>query len=97
MSPLPYTDARHASDVEGRAQVRQKISYVEIDESGGQAANDMESTQDSSTTGVRTTRKVQMVKVLGEDQLPIREIHDYAKWGITVASVILENLDPDHL
>ena len=80
----------------GRAQVRQKISYVAIDESGGQVANDMDSTQDTSETGVRTTRKVQMVKVLDtKTMLPIREKHDYSHWGITVASVILENLDPD--
>ena len=81
--------------IKGRAKVRQKISYVEIDASGGQTANDMPSSSDSSETGIRTTRKVQMVKVLDAEGLVIREVHDYAKWGITVASVILENLDPD--
>lgn len=82
--------------IKGRAQVRQKISYIPVDAAGGQTANDMDSSADTSQTGVRTTRKVQMVKVLDKKTMqPIRESHDYAKWGITVASVILENLDPD--
>ena len=82
--------------VKGRAMVTQQISYVELDESGGQTANDMASSADSSETGIRTTRRVRMVKVYDEETgLAIREVHDYAKWGITVASVILENLDPD--
>jgi len=81
--------------IKGRAMVKQQISYVKLDESGGQAANDMDSTSDTSTTGIRTTRKVQMVKVNDAKGNAIREVHDYAKWGITVASVILENLDPD--
>jgi len=79
----------------GRAQVVQQITYVPVDASGGQAANNLDSSADTSITGIRTTRKVQMVKVIGEDGLPVRQVHDYVKWGITVASVILENLDPD--
>lgn len=81
--------------IKGRAKVEQQIRYVAVDESGGQAANDMESSGDTSKTGIRKTRQVRMVKVNDENGNPIREIHDYAKWGITVASVILENLDPD--
>lgn len=59
-------------------------------------ANDMEATEDTSNVGELMSRRTYMEKVLDDNGIPKREPHDYAEYGIRVASAILENLDPDN-
>jgi hypothetical protein len=82
--------------IKGRPQVKQ----VTVNRDGSAivsraASSDLKSNQDSSTTGIVTSRKVVMRKIVGEDGLILREAHGYSQYGITVPSAILENLDPD--
>lgn len=90
------TEYRDAIE-KGRAVVRQitdnstvngaKVSKV--------AASNSSVTEDTSEIGDLMTQRTYMEKVIGDDGLAKREVHDYAEYGIRVASAILENLDPD--
>lgn len=80
----------------GRAQVRQ----VSLNQAGGVirsrvAPNDSDVAQDTSEVGDTEVRRVIMEKVTDENGNAIRVPHDFSEIGITVASAILENLDPD--
>ena len=61
---------------------------------GGQAANELQSSQDSSNVGDTEVRRTIMEKVI-VDGSEVRERHAYMSYGIVVSSAILENLDPD--
>lgn len=80
----------------GRAQVRQ----VSLNQAGGVirsrvAPSDSEVAQDTSEVGDTEVRRVIMEKVTDASGNDIRTQHDFAEIGVTVASAILENLDPD--
>lgn len=83
----------------GRARVRQVTDFrdtMQTDSaSDGAVANDL--TEETDSVGSVATRRVFMEKVLNAEGAVIREVHDYAQYGIVVASAILENLDPDDL
>ena len=80
----------------GRAQVKQ----VSLNQAGGVirsrvAPSDDEVAQDTSEVGDTEVRRIIMEKVTDTSGNDIRIAHDFAEIGVTVASAILENLDPD--
>lgn len=80
----------------GRAQVKQ----VSLNQAGGviqsrAAASDSDAAQDTSEVGDTEVRRIIMEKVTDESGNDVRIAHDFTEIGITVASAILENLDPD--
>ena len=80
----------------GRAQVKQ----VSLNQAGGViqsrvAASDSDVAQDTSEVGDTEVRRIIMEKVTDESGNDVRITHDFTEIGITVASAILENLDPD--
>lgn len=80
----------------GRAQVRQ----VSLNQAGGvirnrAAPSDSDVAQDTSEIGDTEVRRVIMEKVTDASGNDIRIPHDFTEIGVTVASAILENLDPD--
>jgi len=80
----------------GRAQVKQ----VSLNQAGGvirnrAAPSDSEVAQDTSEVGDTEVRKVLIEKVLDASGNEIRIPHDFSEIGLTVASAILENVDPD--
>lgn len=81
---------------QGRARVRQQTVFVNSGMSGFDAvANDLDTTQEGDSAGETQQRRIQMVPVRDDSGNVIRVAHDYASYGITVASAILEQLDPD--
>ena len=89
------TEYRNAV-VKGRAKVKQGITYKNSSDQapGGQAPNDLDSSQDSNLGGTKV-RTIKMVQQLDDSGNVIREKHNYTTYGITVSSAIIENLDPD--
>jgi regulator of protease activity HflC (stomatin/prohibitin superfamily) len=80
----------------GRAQVKQ----VSLNQAGGvirnrAAPSDSEVAQDTSEVGDTEVRRVMIEKVTDASGNDIRTPHDFTEIGVTVASAILENLDPD--
>lgn len=80
----------------GRAQVKQ----VSLNQAGGvirnrAAPSDSDVAQDTSEVGDTEVRRVIMEKITDDKGNDVRTPHDFAEIGITVASAILENLDPD--
>jgi regulator of protease activity HflC (stomatin/prohibitin superfamily) len=80
----------------GRAQVKQ----VSLNQAGGvirnrAASSDSEVAQDTSEIGDTEVRRIIMEKVTDESGNDVRITHDFTEIGVTVASAILENLDPD--
>jgi regulator of protease activity HflC (stomatin/prohibitin superfamily) len=80
----------------GRAQVKQ----VSLNQAGGVirsrvAPSDSDVAQDTSEIGDTEVRRVIMEKVTDASGNDIRIPHDFTEIGVTVASAILENLDPD--
>lgn len=80
----------------GRAQVRQ----VSLNQAGGvirsrATPSDSEVAQDTSEVGDTEVRRIIMEKVTDTSGNDIRTPHDFTEIGVTVASAILENLDPD--
>lgn len=80
----------------GRAQVKQ----VSLNQAGGvirnrAAPNDSDVAEDTSEVGDTEVRRIIMEKVTDDKGNDVRTPHDFAEIGITVASAILENLDPD--
>jgi regulator of protease activity HflC (stomatin/prohibitin superfamily) len=80
----------------GRAQVKQ----VSLNQAGGVirsrvSPNDDEVAQDTSEVGDTEVRRIIMEKVTDANGNDIRIPHDFTEIGVTVASAILENLDPD--
>lgn len=80
----------------GRAQVRQ----ISLNQAGGvirsrAASSDSDVAQDTSEVGDTEVRKVLMEKVTDSSGNDVRTPHDFAEIGVTVASAILENIDPD--
>jgi regulator of protease activity HflC (stomatin/prohibitin superfamily) len=80
----------------GRAQVRQ----ISLNQAGGvirsrAASSDSAVAQDTSEVGDTEVRKVLMEKVTDSSGNDVRTPHDFAEIGVTVASAILENIDPD--
>lgn len=80
----------------GRAQVRQ----VSLNQAGGvirnrAAASDSDVAQDTSEVGDTEVRRIMIEKITDEAGNDVRIPHDFAEIGVTVASAILENLDPD--
>jgi len=90
------TEYRNAV-VKGRAKVKQGITYKNSSDQapGGQAPNDLDSSQDDSNLGGTKVRTIKMVQQLDDSGNVIREKHNYTTYGITVSSAIIENLDPD--
>lgn len=80
----------------GRAMVRQvSVSVNSGVEQNPVAANDLESSQDTSEIGDTSSQRLVMEKITDASGNAVRVAHDYAEHGIIVASAILENLDPD--
>ena len=78
----------------GRAVVKQVVvDGLSLEYEVKASANDL--TEDTSNTNNRAARKIIMEKVTDDKGIVIREEHDYAKYGISVSSAIVENLDPD--
>ena len=78
----------------GRAEVKQVVvDGLSLEYEVKVQANDL--TDDTATTNNRAARKIIMEKVTDAKGIVVREEHDYAKYGITVSSAIVENLDPD--
>ena len=78
----------------GRAVVKQVVvDGLSLEYEVKVQANDL--TEDTSNTNNRAARKIIMEKVTDDKGIVIREAHDYAKYGISVSSAIVENLDPD--
>lgn len=78
----------------GRAEVKQVVvDGLSLEYEVRVQANDL--TDDTATTNNRAARKIIMEKVTDAKGIIIREEHDYAKYGISVSSAIIENLDPD--
>jgi len=80
----------------GRAQVKQ----VSLNQAGGvirsrAAPSDSDVAADTSEVGDTEVRKVLIEKVLDASGNEIRIPHDFSEIGLTVASAILENVDPD--
>jgi regulator of protease activity HflC (stomatin/prohibitin superfamily) len=80
----------------GRAQVKQ----VSLNQAGGVVPNraapsNSEVAQDTSEVGDTEVRRIIMEKVTDASGNDIRTPHDFTEIGVTVASAILENLDPD--
>ena len=80
----------------GRAQVKQ----VSLNQAGGvirnrAAPSDSDVAQDTSEVGDTEVRRVIMEKITDDKGNDVRTPHDFTEIGITVASAILENLDPD--
>jgi regulator of protease activity HflC (stomatin/prohibitin superfamily) len=80
----------------GRAQVRQ----VSLNQAGGvirnrAAPNDSDVAQDTSEVGDTEVRRIMIEKITDEAGNDVRIAHDFTEIGVTVASAILENLDPD--
>lgn len=80
----------------GRAQVRQ----VSLNQAGGvvpsrAAPSNSDVAQDTSEVGDTEVRRIIMEKVTDASGNDIRTPHDFSEIGVTVASAILENLDPD--
>lgn len=89
------TEYRDAVE-KGRAVVRQVTDSSARKATVSKVApSDSEVAQDTSEVGELSSQRTYMEKILGEDGLPKREQHDYAEYGVRVASAILENLDPD--
>lgn len=85
--------------IKGRPRVKQVSSMDSTVEvvAGGQTATDDPFTADNADVGETQVRRIVMEKILDSSGAEIREVHDYAQYGITVSSAILENLDPDNL
>lgn len=80
----------------GRARVRQETRLVTSGVSDPSAtANDLDTTADGDSVGTTQQRRIVMVPVTDSEGNVIRSRHDYEAYGITVASAILEQLDPD--
>lgn len=78
----------------GRAVVKQVVvDGLSLEYEVKASANDL--TEDTSNTNNRAARKIIMEKVTDDKGIVNREEHDYAKYGISVSSAIVENLDPD--
>ena len=78
----------------GRAVVKQVVvDGLSLEYEVKASANDL--TEDTSNTNNRAAKKIIMEKVTDDKGIVIREKHDYAKYGISVSSAIVENLDPD--
>ena len=78
----------------GRAVVKQVVvDGLSLESEVKASANDL--TEDTSNTNNRAARKIIMEKVTDDKGIVHREEHDYAKYGISVSSAIVENLDPD--
>lgn len=78
----------------GRAKVKQVVvDGLSLESNDPVQANNLN--EDTSVSNNRAAKKIIMEKVTDEQGNVIREIHDYTKYGITVSSAILENLDPD--
>lgn len=78
----------------GRAVVKQVVvDGLSLESEVKASANDL--TEDTSNTNNRAARKIIMEKVTDDKGIVNREEHDYAKYGISVSSAIVENLDPD--
>jgi regulator of protease activity HflC (stomatin/prohibitin superfamily) len=80
----------------GRAQVKQ----VSLNQAGGvvpsrAAPSNSDVAQDTSEVGDTEVRRIIMEKVTDVSGNDVRIPHDFAEIGVTVASAILENLDPD--
>ena len=80
----------------GRAQVRQ----ISLNQAGGVirnrvASSDSDVAQDTSEVGDTEVRKVLMEKITDANGNDVRTPHDFTEIGVTVASAILENIDPD--
>lgn len=80
----------------GRAQVRQ----VSLNQAGGvvpsrAAPSNSDVAQDTSEVGDTEVRRIMIEKITDDAGNDIRIKHDFAEIGISVASAILENLDPD--
>lgn len=80
----------------GRAQVQQ----VSLNQAGGVirsrvAPSDSDVAQDTSEIGDTEVRRIIMEKVTDASGNDVRTPHDFTEIGVTVASAILENLDPD--
>jgi regulator of protease activity HflC (stomatin/prohibitin superfamily) len=80
----------------GRAAVRQ----VSLNQAGGvirnrAAPSDSSVAQDTSEIGDTEVRRVMIEKLTDASGNDIRIAHDFTEIGVTVASAILENLDPD--
>lgn len=80
----------------GRARVRQttRVTSNVVTDSDA-AANDLDATDEGDSVGKTEQRRVVMVPVTDAEGNVIRSRHDYTSYGITVASAILEQLDPD--
>jgi regulator of protease activity HflC (stomatin/prohibitin superfamily) len=81
----------------GRAQVKQ----ISLNQAGGViqsrvSPSDSDVAQDTSEVGDTEVRRIVMEKVTDESGNDVRIAHDFNEIGITVASAILENLDPDN-
>lgn len=79
----------------GRAKVRQVEVTRQALEVNRAAPNDFTPAQDSSDVGSTEARQLRMEKVTDESGNVIRIPHDFQKYGVTVSSAILQNLDPD--
>jgi regulator of protease activity HflC (stomatin/prohibitin superfamily) len=78
----------------GRAMVKQVVvDGLSLEYEMKAQANDL--TDDTSNTNNRPARKIIMEKITDSKGIVVREIHDYVKYGISVSSAIVENLDPD--
>lgn len=80
----------------GRARVRQ----VSLNQAGGvvpsrAAPSNSDVAQDTSEVGDTEVRRIMIEKITDSSGNDIREPHDFTEIGVTVASAILENLDPD--
>lgn len=80
----------------GRAQVRQ----VSLNQAGGVVPNraapsNSDVAQDTSEVGDTEVRRIMIEKITDASGNDIRTPHDFTEIGVTVASAILENLDPD--
>jgi regulator of protease activity HflC (stomatin/prohibitin superfamily) len=80
----------------GRAQVRQ----VSLNQAGGVIRNratpsDSDVAADTSEVGDTEVRRIMIEKITDDAGNDMRIKHDFTEIGVTVASAILENLDPD--
>lgn len=83
---------------QGRARVRQTQVFRDsgVYNPNTAAANDLdEVADDGGTVGETQQRRIVMEMVRDSSGNVIRIPHDYVEYGITVASAILEQLDPD--
>jgi len=81
----------------GRPKVKQVVvSNVRGATASKMSSSDSDVAKDTSDLGNLASLRTEMQKVT-VDGLVVREAHGYVQYGITVASAILENLDPDDL